>query len=448
MLLSLLAAMALGVALVLFVYVALRHSVATVAVVLAVWIGSVALRDTIDLSFTVSDIRLFALDLIAAVLALIGVARILRRGSWGLTEGLVLALLVLLLIHVGRGVLEFGIEPGLNASRRWIYFAAALVYASSVPGGWDRRVWQVVSAAGILLAAIAVPYFLVEGLSSSSDVVVRDGTLMRTTPVVGAGGLLILQAMIIAPAIGGPSRQAAIYVAAAAGAVVLLLQHRTLWATGIIVALVAIAGWVSRRERIERTTLIASAGVAAIVLPLLVWAFLQTESLKESTAEATTSESTFTWRAEGWDQLLSSHDSPSQFGFGSPSGEDWSRTLNGVVVNASAHNEFVEAYLRFGLPGALVLCAIGVLIWFRREEVGPACELPAYAVALLLLTQFLYGMTFELDASQGVIAGVFVSGLAASAHAAERVASRTPRLISRRLPAPDSDAPEPAANGR
>jgi hypothetical protein len=145
-------------------------------------------------------------------------------------------------------------------------------------------------------------------------------------------------------------------------------------------------------------------------VPVLVWAFVQTEPLSESLEEATTSESTFKWRAEGWDQLISSHDSPSQFVFGGPSGEDWSRTLNGVVVNASAHNEFVEAYLRFGLPGTVVVCAIGALIWFRREEVGPGCDLPAYAVALVLLTQLLYGMTFELDVSQGLIAGVFISG--------------------------------------
>jgi hypothetical protein len=420
-LLSVAAAVALGAALITFVYLALRHSIGTVALVFAVWIATVALRDPVDLSFIVSDVRVFALDLMAAVLGLIGLVRIVRRGSWGLAEGLILVLLLLLLIHVARGVAEFGLEPGVNASRRWIYFAAVLVYASSVPGGWDRRVWQVVSAAAFLLAAIAVPYFLVEGLSSSSDLVVRDGVLVRVTPVVGAGALLILQAMIIAPAIGWPSRRASLGLAAAAGVIVILLQHRTIWVAGIIVAAVAAAWWVSRQERIGRTTLIASAAIALVVLPVLVWAFVQTEPLSESLESATTSESTFAWRAEGWDQLISSHDSPSDIVLGGPSGEDWSRTLNDVVVNVSAHNEFVEAFLRFGLPGVVVLCAIGVLIWLRREEVGAACELPTYAVALLLLTQFLYGMTFELDVSQGVIAGVLVSGVVASARVPERL---------------------------
>jgi hypothetical protein len=471
-LLSLLAAAVLGAALLAFVYLALRSSVGTVALLLVAWIVTVALRDRIDLSLTVSDVRVLALDVIAAALMLIGVARALRRGVGGLAEGLVLALLLLLLIHVARGVTEFGVQTGINGGRQWLYFTAALVYASTVPGGWDRRVWKVLTGTGILLAAIAVPYFLTEGLASSSDLITRGGERVRATPVIAAGGLLILQAVIIAPAIDWPSRRTAIYLALAAGSVTVLLQHRTVWVAGIVVALVGSAWWVSTRDRSTRTTLLVMAAVALLVPPISTLvpaggpqqvgdgqvgdpqvgdgqagdgqagdgqagdgeagdrgAETGGKPLAESVAEATSGKSTLTWRVEGWDQLISSHDSPSQLVFGGPAGEDWSRTISGVVVNVSAHNEFIEAYLRFGLPGAVILGLIGLLVWFRRADVGPACGLTVQAVGLLLLTQLVFGMAFGLDAAQGVIGGVFVSGLAASVPDRSRAARQVPAPI-------------------
>ena len=87
--------------------------------------------------------------------------------------------------------------------------------------------------------------------------------------------------------------------------------------------------------------------------------------------------------------------------------------------------------LRFGLPGTVILCLIGFLVWFRRTDLAPACGLTAQAVGLLLITQFLFGMTFGLDAPQGVIAGILVSGLAAAAPARVQAAAQGPTPIVR-----------------
>jgi hypothetical protein len=123
---------------------------------------------------------------------------------------------------------------------------------------------------------------------------------------------------------------------------------------------------------------------------------------------------------------MASHDSPSQLAFGSPSAEDWSRRLSGTAVKVSAHNHFIEAYLRLGLPGAVILCSFALLVWFHREEVAPVCGLTPHAVPLLLLTQLVLSLTFGLDAPQGLIAGIFVSGLALSAPAQIPASAPTP----------------------
>ncbi len=96
--------------------------------------------------------------------------------------------------------------------------------------------WKVLIAGGALLTALAIPYFLIEGVSSASGQITRDGQLVNWRPIVAAGGLLIVQGAVLAVALGWPSRRTAICFAAIAGIVTLLLQHRTLWVAGLLVA--------------------------------------------------------------------------------------------------------------------------------------------------------------------------------------------------------------------
>jgi hypothetical protein len=74
----------------------------------------------------------------------------------------------------------------------------------------------------------------------------------------------------------------------------------------------------------------------------------------------------------------------------------------------------------------VILCWLGLLLWFRRTSVAAACGVSADAVALLLITQLVFGMTFGLDVVQGLIVGVLVSGLGASAPAPAPSAGRIP----------------------
>ena len=126
----------------------------------------------------------------------------------------------------------------------------------------------------------------------------------------------------------------------------------------------------------------------------------------------TSSDSTFTWRTKGWSELLSTHDSPSELATGQPAGAGFARVIDGRLVDVSPHNGFVDAYIRFGLPGVLCLLWLGLLLWFRRSDVGPATGLTAEAVGLLVLTQLVFSIAYSLDPIQGMIAGILVAGVA------------------------------------
>ena len=422
---SLFVAMVAGAGVLALGHLALRNSTATLALLLAVWVATGALRDAFDLSITVSGVRVSALDVVCAILATVGIARILSDGVQNVARGLALALFVLLAFHIARGVAQFGTQTAVNDARGWLYFTSALLYAATVPGGWDRRAWKLLAATGVLLAAVAVPYFLTEGLGSASTQIFRNGEWVTSRPIIAAGALLILQAAILAPALRWPSRQTAIYVAIGAGAVALLLQHRTVWMAGALVAVVGFFWWSARSIRRSESAVFAATGAVLLLLPIAVFGFAQTGPLIESAKSATSSDSTFTWRTTGWNELLSTHDSPSNLATGQAAGGSFDRLINGQVVNVSPHDGFVDAYIRFGLPGLLCVLWLGWLLWSRRTEVAARTGLTDHAVGLLILSQLVFSVAYGLDAIQGMIAGILVAGLST-------VPARVPALIRSR----------------
>jgi hypothetical protein len=431
-LIDLLAGAALGTAVAVAVlalpYLVVRYSVITAAMFLVLWILTAAVRDAVDLSVTLSelqasapDVRVSPLDVLAVMTALVGVGRVAARGIRTAALGLGCVLLALLAIHVARGLAETGLESSMSSAREWFYFGSALIYAATVPGGWDARVWKVLAAAGLFLAALAIPYFLIEGVAAATELIVRDGELVPSRPVGATGALLILQATILVLALRWPSRRTAAWLVLFAGGILLLLQHRTLWAAGAGVGLIAFAWWVPRQKR---DVGLVSTAIVLLLLPLAVAAFVQVGPLVESASEATRSNSTLMWRTESWEQLLSEHDAPSELALGTPSGEGFTRFISGSLVTESPHNGIVEAYVRFGLPGALALVCLGLVLWSRRRDI--AVGLPARAVGLLLMTQLVYVLAYALDVVQGLIIGILVSGLVAGGHRSSPLRAREP----------------------
>jgi len=411
-LLTLLLVLVAGVGLLTIALVALRSGLWTTALLLAVWVATIALRDSVDLSATLGGIRVSVLDVLSLVLIVVGLVRVLSGGVGTVGRGLTLVLLLMLAVHIARGASDFGLQTAVSQARGWLYFTAGLVYGATLASGWDRRVWRLLAVGGLGLAAISVPYLMADGVHPATVMIYRNGTWVTARPVAAAGALLILQAAILCPALGWPSKRAAVYVALAAGAVIVAVEHRTLWVAGIVVSLVGFVWWSNRRIRVGDSSPIGATGVVLLLLPLAVWGFLRTGTLLTSAKETTSSHSTFSWRTTSWQELIASHHSVSQLAGGGPSGQSLQRSIGEQVVDQSPHDGFVDAYLRFGIPGVAVVCLLGFLLWRRRSSVGPASGLPAEAVGLLLLTQLTFSVAYTLDSIQGLIGGILVSGLA------------------------------------
>lgn len=411
---------AFGSALCALTYIAIRHQLLMVALVLVAWLAASALRDTVDLALEVSELRITLADLMAIILTAVGATRILADGFRGVARGLAFALLLLVIVHALRGAVEFGLETGLNDARGWLYLAGTLLYAATVPDGWSRRAWGLLIAGGMVTAAIAVPFWLAEGLGTSSETILKDGEFVSSRPITAAGALLILQAAILALAFRWPSRSAATWVAVAAGLSTLLLQHRTVWIAAAVVAVMGFAWWSARRRQAEKAAVFAATGVLLLALPVAAWGFAQNGALVESASETTRSTSTLAWRTDGWSQLVQKDDSAPSVLLGTPSGADRSRVLNGQIVDVAPHNGSLDLYLRAGLVGLIVAGWMIVLLWLRRKPLAANIGLSSQAIALLLITQLIYSMAYSPDVLQGLIVGMLLSGLVVGGPHAER----------------------------
>lgn len=423
---------AAGAAIVLLglLYAALRRPVAFVAVLALAWIPASAITESLSLSLSLSDFRISAMDALAAVMATAAIVRVLSHGVRAPVRGLALVLLSLLAVNIARGISDFGLQTAINSARPTFYFLAALAFAATVPGGWDKGVWKVVVATGIALAALAVPFWLSRGLGSAESMVLHNGELVTARPLVAAGALVIVQAAILAIAIRWPPRGWAPYAAVACAGAVLLLQHRTVWVAGIAAAIAAFFGWAHRAGRSGDRLVLAALGVALLLLPLAGWAFSRSEPLVRSAKEVTYGKSTFTWRETGWRELLEAHHSPSALAIGEPSGTSYSRRIYRTQVDASAHDGYLETYLRVGIPGLLILLWLGAMLWLRRGRISASTGLDTQTIGLLLLTQALFSVTFCLDAIQGIVAGALVAGLAAATERAHPTAGLRPIAIA------------------
>jgi O-Antigen ligase len=423
LLLNALVAVGLLAGLFAFVYLALRSAATTVCVLVGLWIGTTALTNSLDLSWTASGTRIAALDVMSVVLAAVGLSRALTIGLQNAGKGIVLALFGLLAVHIARGIAAFGTQTAMNTARGWLYFTAVLLYVATAPKGWDGRIWKIMMAGGAVLALASIPYLAIDGVHTATHVVFRHGEWVTSRPVTAAGALLILQSAILALSLGWPSRRTAPWVAGGEIVLLILLQHRTLWAAAVAAGLIGFVSWSARRVQRSPEAVFAATGLVLLALPLVAWAFLSSGALVSSAKEAVSNNSTFTWRTTSWSELISSHHSYSQVAVGEPSGTSWKREIAGEIVDRSPHNGFVDAYLRFGLPGVIVLCSLGILLWRRRDSLAAGAGLPSSTVALLLLTQIAFSVAYTLDLVQAIVCGVLVSGLATASPARSRIES-------------------------
>jgi len=381
------------------------------------------MRDSFDPALSVAGIphgnlKIHALDVLSVAFLLIGVHRALTLGVRTLARGLGLALVLLFAVNFSRGVLDFGLQTGANNSRASLYFLAPLVYASTIPHGWDARVWRLIAGTGCVLVAIAFFYFATDGLRSVTQHALRNGIPVDSRPVVAAGALVILESAVLLIALRWPSPRVSVWLVAVAVAGCVALQQRTVWVAGLAVGLIGFARWSNHRIRDAESLVLGATGLLFLIVPLALWGFFQSSVLSTSARETTQANSTLQWRLTGWRELIASHHSLSDSVFGMPAGASWERSINSVSIGVSPHDLYVEQFLRSGLPGVVVLVALGLVLWSRRGEFASRAGLTPTCVGLLLLAQFVFTITYSLDAVQGLIIGIFIASLSPNKQAA------------------------------
>jgi hypothetical protein len=384
------------------VFILLRSPLAAAAIILATFVVTQGIRDSYQFPLVFRGTSIYLLDLLSLALVCVGVYRALSSRIVNVPLALVFALLLLLGVHFLRGAANYGVNYAFNDSRGVIYFVSPLVYASTVRRSWDVRVWRLFPVTGLALLGVACFYYLKEGFHTAGEVISSNGQLIERRPISASGALLVLVSIILMSVIRWPSRRVVVSAALISAIGLIALQERTTWIAGLVAGLIGIGTWAAGRSWNPKQLAISAGAVLGMVL-IMVFAFLQSHALYSSAYEMTRSDSTFTWRITVWRGLIAKYHSLSDGIFGLPAGVNF----------MSPHSLYVGNYLRFGIPGLLLILALGFVLWKRRREIAPRVGLTPACIGLLVLVQFLYGLVWELVLLQGFIFGVFVAALSA-----------------------------------
>ncbi len=398
--------------------VLIRRTVAGAVVVVAVAVVDALLPEPLQVAL--GPISVFASDIAAALLATATAARLLRAGRLGAVQWILVGLAAVALLSVARGAQAFGPEPALNEFRRWLAVLAGTLYFSTLERSrnWYDRL-AVVWLGGIaLLVALALVRWAALSVGVSGGVF-GDGSV-RVLPAPEA--LVIAQGFfVVLPWWRRHPSPLLRHAAPALLAVVVLLQHRTVWvvlAAGIAVLAVR-GGGVDR----QLVALVGSGLVLGAVLGLVL---LDGSDLRlgEQLSGSATNTDTFAWRYEGWAELLERADEAGGWSallVGLPFGSGWTRWVNGGYVEVSPHNFYLEAYLRVGVVGLVLLLLAGALVVRARLSQPDHGGLFNGEVLLVLVaSQAVYWITYAPDLTQSLVLGLAVASAGPATRAARR----------------------------
>lgn len=369
----------------------------------------------VDLTFGVGPFNVHADDLAIVVLTVGAIARLLRTERPSVGQRLLIGLGVLVLWSVVRGVDVVGLTSAINESRKFFGFVAAGLYFASIEPRADvleriGRLWLWAAAALCLLTAVRWGGNLVgvtEGMFGGGGRF-RSAIPSDAALVVGQAALLTIPAMRDRSA--GWMR----YATPVLLVFVVLLQHRTVWivvATGLLVLLF--------RERALTVTSVAAfaAGLVVVGAVLFVAFDVGDDPLVTELADSSTRTGTFEWRVAGWEALLadSGPESAEEAALGRPFGSGWVRSFEGIVVDVSPHNFYVEVFLRLGVVGTAGLLGLyAVSLRGRRGPRLPAAVTTSTLSSRNVLTtlvggQLVYYVTYTPDMAQAMLLGLACS---------------------------------------
>lgn len=330
---------------------------------------------------------------------------------------------LLLLISFAQGSLSYGLQVAGVEFRQYFYFFAGTLYIASFPIGQVRlkritRLWLLTAGVVVLLAMFR---WIAEGagLSITAQWEGVGGPGLEIRVLNASQTFFLAQTFLLGLYLwlAADSSRLWRYFPMLLLPVVVLLQHRTVW----VACLAAILLVMLREKKVRSKMLIVLSGgvVVGLILAPLVAGGLGgvTEALNSSTAEAlNTQESTFTWRLNSWQVLLTDGylSTYADYLLGQPFGTGYARYVPDVtgLVTESPHSYYVQTLLRTGMLGLAVLLCVYAGVFARLLRFG-ALQTARYfspqLMVVLLFTQLIFFVTYTPSYEQSILLGLAMS---------------------------------------
>lgn len=355
------------------------------------------------------------LDAITFALLIASLFRWLNGAVRGARSGPLWVLLAIFSVNAGRGISNFGPQQTLAEGRVWLYLLSPLLYAATLPIT-STLWWRRACAAGCAwLALNAVVGFAETGVRSAQTYVSLGGELVDPRPVTAGGASFLGITVLLGLAWARHVRWR--FVVAATGLLLLALQHRTLWVAMILAAVYMVIAGLRAGGRNRLAALLGSGAVVTLGPALLASPVAQGSVL----ASSAQNDSTFLWRLDGWEQLLSGPSHPMDILLGKPFGTGFERMINGAPVTVAPHSQYVETYLRFGVVGVAAVLVLVTFAWRAAPGRAAAFGVTGLQLRAVLVLVFAFGVTYRWDPFEMIIVGTLLSAAGTSRSTADLV---------------------------
>jgi len=430
-------------------YVLQKKVLAGLALVLMVFVAHV-----MAITFTPLDyagLNIYPEDVVMVLLATVAVPRLLLQGERSWLQLACAGFAALVALGFVLGINETSLKLSGVECRPYFYFTACALYFLTFPATRSSVLklawfWNV---AAMLLVAIACYRWAAQLLDTLPVPASWINTpQLGTFRVLAANEALFLwQAFLLNLYFRASSHGARIRfsIGLILPPLVVLLQHRSVWALVLISTAIVMVrqGVLSRRVMLVGLVAVLAAGIF-ILIPSGDFSDEVRASLDHSLREPLDpSESTFSWRVDGWKQLFNGSylSTTSEVMFGRHFGRGLLRYYHGEPINFSAHNYYIDTLMQLGAVGLCVLLFIylGTLKRLRRLDAG-GLVLTQFVEVLrvMLATDLIYFMVYQANYEQGIVLGTAVGLTACAArHAGFRtvlVPIAAPRPLPSRTP--------------
>lgn len=385
-----------------------RHSSAAAWVLVGVFVTTHAIVPPIELQVTQGGITFYALDVVTGLMLAIGAVWLLTERTPRALSLPLAGLILLFLIHLAWGISEFGLQIAVNSSRLWLYVIGPLVFAVHAVPRWSRSSFVPLIAGATALALFALSAIARNGLYEANEFIEVGGELVDARPVSAAGAQLIVQCALIALSARFVRSTPWMLAILSMGAAVLLLQYRTVWIVAALIATVAYVRWARVAIFVNERAAALAAGVILLAAPLVMAGVASTGAFEESVRSATGTQSTLSWRTDSWRELVGAHSSAQDLLFGLPTGTSLERRVGDVIATQSTHSLYIESLLAFGVIGPVIIAALWIPLFRRRGRAAAVLGISSVAVAMLVVSQALYGITNSLSPMQGLLLGMLL----------------------------------------